>query len=93
MGRDTYMISGSTPGMVSSATVRARLLREADKWCRQNGLVMIPVSYGGQDAVVGQHTANAEVIFRAVPPSDPDNARPRYERQPDHHEMITIQQR
>jgi len=93
MGRDTYMISGMSPGLVNSGAVRAKLLRQADKWCKEKGLVMIPVSYSGQDAVYGQQAANAEVVFRAVPPSDPENMRPKYERTPDHHEMITIQQR
>ncbi len=93
MGRDTYMISGTSFGLVNSGAARAKLLRQADKWCRERGLVMIPVSYSGQDAIYGQRPASAEVIFRAVPPSDPENARPKYEREPDHHEMITIKQR
>jgi len=93
MGRDTYMISGMSPGLVNSGAVRAKLLRQADAWCRKQGLVMVPVSYSGQDAIYGQQAANAEVIFRAVPPSDPENQRPTFGRAPDHHEEITIQQR
>jgi hypothetical protein len=90
MGRDTYMISGSQPGLIGTGTVRARLLREADQWCRTRGLVMVPVSYTGSDAIAGQKMANAEVIFRAVSNSDYENKRPTFERGPDHHELITI---
>lgn len=90
MGRDTYMISGSSPGLIGSGNVRAKLLREADEWCRKRGLVMVPVNYSGSDAVVMGKWANAEVMFRAVPASDFENKRPTFERGPDHHQMITI---
>jgi len=93
MGRDTYMISGSSPGLIGSGSVRAKLLRQADEWCRKRGLVMVPVNFSGHDAVVGGQWANAEVTFRAVPPSDAENKRPTYERAPDYHEVITVQQR
>jgi hypothetical protein len=87
------MISGSSPGLIGSASVRAKLLKQADKWCRDRGLVMVPISYGGSDAVVGGQWASAEVIFRAVRPEDAENIRPNWERAPDHHQAITIQSR
>lgn len=93
MGRDTYMIAGSSPGLIGTATVRARLLREADSWCRKRGLVMVPLNYSGRDAVLGGDWANSEVIFRAVPPSDPENHRVRYERAADRHEVIEVRHR
>jgi hypothetical protein len=93
MGRDTYMISGSSPGLIGTGSVRAKLLKQADKWCKERGLVMVPISYSGTDAVYGGQWASAEVIFRAVPPSDAENVRPTYERAPDHHEMVTIRNR
>ncbi len=87
------MISGSSPGLIGTGTVRAKLLKQADEWCRQRGLVMVPVNFSGSDAVYGGQWANAEVIFRAVPASDYENKRPTYERAPDHHQMLTIQER
>ena len=93
MGRDTYMISGSSPGLINSATVRAKLLREADAWCRQRGLIMLPLNFGGVDAVLGQKMANAEVTFRAVRPGDPEDRRVNYERAVDRHEVIEIRNR
>jgi hypothetical protein len=93
MGRDTYMIAGSSPGLVQSATIRARLLREADSWCRKQGLVMVPLNYSGREAVIGSHCANSEVIFRAVPPTDAENQRVRYERGVDRHEVLEIRNR
>lgn len=93
MGRDTYMISGSSPGLIGTGTVRAKLLKQADAWCRSQGLVMVPLNYSGSDAVVGGQWANSEVIFRAVPPSDAENIRMRYERGADHHQVIEIRKR
>jgi hypothetical protein len=93
MGRDTYMIAGSSPGLVQSATIRARLLREADSWCRKQGLVMVPLNYSGREAVIGSNCANSEIIFRAVPPTDAENQRIRYERAADRHEVIEVRHR
>jgi hypothetical protein len=92
MGQDTYMISGSQPGLIGSGVVRASLLKKADAWCRERGLVMVPVNYTGSDAVFGGQWANAEVVFRAVPRSDRENVRPNFERAPDHHQMLTVRQ-
>lgn len=93
MGRDTYMITGSTAGFTTESAVRARLLREADKWAKERGLVMVPLGFEGNDAVPGQRMASSEVIFRAVTPQDYENIRPTYERAPDHHQVIEIRQR
>lgn len=90
MGRDTYTISGSSPGLINQGAVKAKLLRRADDWCRKRGLVMVPLNSMGNDAVVGGKWASCELIFRAVPPNDPENKRPTFGRMPDHHEEITI---
>jgi len=89
MGRDTYMISGSQPSLTSlsnSGALKARLLKEANDWCKNNGLVMIPMNYQGFDGA----SINAEIIFRAVPANDSENIRPTFHRAPDHHQMISI---
>ena len=76
MGRDTFMISGTQPGLIGAGTVRASLLKKADKWCRERNLVMVPLSSSGTDAVFGGQWANAELVFRAVPHGDRENIRP-----------------
>ena len=90
MGRDTYMISGSQPAITSfsnSGALKARLLKQANDWCKNNSLVMVPLNYNGFDGP----SVNAEIIFRAVPFNDLENTRPNFERAPDHHQMISIQ--
>ncbi len=92
MGRDTYMISGSQPSLTSfsnSGALKARLLRQANDWCRNNGLVMIPLNYEGFDGA----SITAEIIFRAVPANDLENIRPNFQRAPDHHQVISIRDR
>jgi hypothetical protein len=76
MGRDTYLISGTQPGLIGAGTVRANLLKKAEKWCKERNLVMVPLSSSGADAVFGGQWANAEVVFRAVPHGDRENIRP-----------------
>ena len=75
MGRDTYMLSKSGTALSSGATVKASLYREADAWCRKQGLVMVPLSEDSSDGVPGRHLANAEIRFRAVSPGDVENQR------------------
>ena len=93
MGRDTYMISGSSPGLIGAGSVKAKLLRQADSWCRQRGLVMVPLNNSGSDAVVGGQWANAELSFRAVRPGDVEDKRNRMERAPDHYQVLEIRNR
>lgn len=69
-GYQTYMISGSQPGIIGTGEVQARLLKEANDWCQKQGLVMVPVDILGHDAHVGQSNANATIRFKAVPPSE-----------------------
>jgi len=74
-GRDTYMISKQGTALSSGATVKATLYKEADAWCRKQGLVMVPVSEHTTDGVPGAHFASAEITFRAVRSDDPENQR------------------
>jgi hypothetical protein len=78
MGQNTYMISGSSPGLIGQGAVKAKLLQQADKWCRSKGLVMIPLDSTGHDAVYMGNWANAEVTFKALPPEQAQTAGPVY---------------
>jgi hypothetical protein len=78
MGQNTYMISGSSPGLIGQGAVKAKLLQQADKWCRSKGLVMIPLDSTGHDAVYMGNLANSEVTFKALPPEQAQSAGPVY---------------
>lgn len=81
-GPDTYTVAaggglGFTP---SSAPVRASVYKAANKYCADRGLVMMPVSIDVQPGQQGKHTASVELVFRALPPGDPEIDRPNIER-------------
>jgi len=69
IGPSTYMLSGSSPGLIGKGAVEAKLLKQANEWCQKQGLVMIPIDSTGQDAMYMGNWANAAVKFKAVPPS------------------------
>ena len=66
------MISRSVSGFGTAGAAKARIYREASAWCKERGLVMVPVSSDEKDPVTGQHMGNAELLFRALKPGDPD---------------------
>lgn len=78
LGQDTYMIAGSSPGLIGSGTVKAKLIRQANEWAAKKGLVATVVDSKGEDAVVGRNNANAEIIFKALPPDRVNEAGPVY---------------
>jgi hypothetical protein len=84
-GPDTYSVSaggglGWTP---SSAPVRAKVYQAANDYCTKRGLIMVPISVDQRPGQIGRHTASMELVFRALPPGDPEIRRPSIER-PDH---------
>ena len=82
-GPGTYMMSGSKPGLIGAGAVKADLYAKAGDWCSQRGLAMVPLDSKGSDAVFGGNWANAEIHFRAVPPSEAGKYQSSAERQPD----------
>ena len=76
LGKDTYMIAGSQPGFVGTGEVKARLIRQASKWCAERNLVMQVVDATGVDGVAGHNEANANVTFKALSPSQAAQAGP-----------------
>lgn len=77
-GPDTYMISAGGAGF-STAGVRASTYRAAQKYCADRGLVFLPVSFDAQEGVLGQRPPTADLVFRALPPGDPEIKRPNLE--------------
>jgi hypothetical protein len=89
MGRDTYMISRKGSGWATEGELKAKCYRDADKFCTKRGLAMVPVSEKGKDGTPGFFPATCELVFRAVSPDDPENARPLMQKVPD----ITVEHR
>ena|SRR5882724_5043132 len=81
-GPDTYMVSSSGAGF-STAGVRARCYRAANKFCEKRGLVMVPVSFDAREGELARRPPTANLVFRALKPGDPDIKRPNVET-PDH---------
>lgn len=77
-GPDTYTVSSSGAGF-STTGVRARVYRAASDYCTKRGLVMVPVSFDAQAGVLGQRPPSADLVFRALPPGDPEIKRPNVE--------------
>ena len=76
------MIAGSSPGLIGGGTVKARLIRQANEWAAKRGLVATVIDSKGEDAMVGRNNANAEIVFKALPPERAGEAGPAY-RTPD----------
>ena len=81
-GRDTYMIV-VRGGFDTAEIVRAKAYARANAWCEKRGLVMVPILDQARDVNVGRSPGTATLYFRAVPPTDGENVRPRLERAPD----------
>ena len=76
IGKDTYMVSKrSATGFQSAVGIKADILREANGFCADQGLVMQMISLQTKDGVPGESYATAELVFRALKPDDPDNVR------------------
>jgi hypothetical protein len=66
MGDNTYMIHrGGWPRMDGFA-VESECYRDANQFCINKGLIMVPVSTATIDGQVFAHNASSELIFRAV---------------------------
>jgi hypothetical protein len=73
MGPNTYMVQHSGSSLSSKSAMQAKCLKEANKFCEEKGLVMIPVSTEGRDGlpVPFGHGANCELVFKALPAGTP----------------------
>ena len=75
-GPQTYMISTTEVGLTQGGRAKAAAYRKADEWCRKRGLVMVPVSVDQHSAEFMGRYGGAELVFRALPPGDPEIKRP-----------------
>jgi hypothetical protein len=68
IGKDTYTISKQTAsGFQSAVSIRGEVLKEANDYCRRNGLKMAVVSINAKDGVPGRSYATVDLVFRGVP--------------------------
>ena len=73
-GPDTYRVStyyDFTSGGAQNDTYKA-----ANEFCAKRGLVMVPVSSDSREGICGQRPPTADLVFRALPPGDPEIKRP-----------------
>ena len=75
VGPDTYMVTASGAGF-GTAGVRQTVFQKANQFCQSQGLVMIPVSFNAVEGKLGSHPPNADLVFRALHPDDPEVHRP-----------------
>jgi hypothetical protein len=69
IGPDMYMIGGlGNFTDFSGSVVKARFFQQAQKYCANQGRVMVPMNSTGKDAKDGNY-ASAEVQFKCVPTS------------------------
>jgi len=83
VGKDTYMVSSSGAGF-STGGVRTSVIEKANKFCAEQGKVMVILSLDVQPGRLGRNPPSADLTFRAVAPEDAENVRPNFERAPDH---------
>ena len=86
MGRDEFMVEHQGGAYSSASALKILCLRDANKYCIEHGLVMVPVSTSGKDGQIeawGSIRGNCELVFLAVPANDPRNKTPNMERSPD----------
>lgn len=74
-GPDTYMVSASGAGF-ATAGVRETVYEKANEFCKERGLVMVPVSFKAREGEFGRRPPSADLIFRALKPGDPAIDRP-----------------
>lgn len=73
MGKDTYMVSYQGSTLQTKANLEAQCLRDANTFCAQNGLMMVPISSTGRNGlpVPFGKGGTCDLIFKAVPPDSP----------------------
>lgn len=74
IGKDTYMLAVGG-GWSSGRTIKMDLYRQADEFCREKGLYLMPVDANSNEAEYFKY-ASAEITFRCLPENDPELKRP-----------------
>ena len=73
-GPDTYSVSSRGAGR-SSAYTKSDAYAAADAFCRERGLVMVPLTMNCQDGEPFKQPST-DLLFRALKPGDPEIKRP-----------------
>ena len=71
-GPQTYMISTTEVGLTNGGRAKAAAYQKADAWCRQRGLVMVPMTVDQHPARPFGRYGGAELKFKALKPGDPE---------------------
>jgi hypothetical protein len=87
MGKDTFIVVHRGEIYSTVGSLKIECLSDANAYCQKKGLVMVPVSTSGHDGGVGV-IGECELVFLAVPASDPRNTSPNMERSPDSVKVI-----
>lgn len=64
------MISSSGAGYDPGPTLE-NVYAKANKFCADQGLVMVPLDIDSKNGVFGSHPPSARLTFRALKPGDP----------------------
>lgn len=67
---DLYMVGEIAGDTYSGSAVKAKLFKDASKYCSEKNSIMLPANSTAQDAA-GYNWASAEIQFRCVAPDDP----------------------
>lgn len=75
-GPDTYMISRPIMSFTTTGRGMAANYREANRWCAERGLVMVPITKDEQRPLAGAGgrgvMGTADLYFHALRPGDPE---------------------
>jgi hypothetical protein len=76
-GPQTYTITAEEGLKWNAAVIPPRELvfHAANKYCTKRKLVMVPISLDVRPGEMGVRLATADLVFRALPPGDPQIAR------------------
>lgn len=84
VGKDTYMMASSSAAMgEGGGNLKAKLAKEASKFCAEQGKLSLLVGFSSVDMAFGR-PASAEITFRCLHENDPEYIRPNinYEHSP-----------
>ncbi|HIQ46394.1 MAG TPA: SHOCT domain-containing protein [Sulfurovum sp.] len=71
LGNSTYMVSSDGAGF-SSHKEKQAVIEAAQKYCSERNLVMQIVTLKAENGVMGRRPPQAELVFRALSPNDPE---------------------
>jgi hypothetical protein len=76
-GPGSYSVTSEDGLRWNTATIPAREIafQAANRYCAKRKLVMVPVTLDLRPGEIGVRPATADLVFRALPPGDPQIAR------------------